>query len=308
MTDVQWAYDEYQFLGREGTAQVPGGLLRYRLAGVPDGDVVVIENGWSASFPYAVWLEEALSPHVRVLSYDRAGVGDSRALAPLTAQGLTQQFTALLSHLGIERPVVIAGHSYGGLIAVLHAAQATPQVRAVVQIDPTPEFSHELIDPSYRILPRVGRFMQLCALLRINGPIFLHAARELPAEIFARMRRDPAWLAQSLGGSIEEIRLLEAIRAIVATSESATQCPRLVISSEPGKTPESWLRKLLMNDAKAQRYWGAVHALHQRQASLSKASHWMTVQDNHVSLVTHRATAHRIAASIRDFAQLQEKQ
>src|SRR3546814_3737826 len=103
------------------------------------------------------------------LSYDRAGIGDSRSTAALTPAGLSQQLSALLASLDIGQPVVVAGHSYGGLLAALHAAQAPAMVRAIVQIDPTPEFDNETIDAAMRILPLSGRFLQLCALLRIDG-------------------------------------------------------------------------------------------------------------------------------------------
>jgi hypothetical protein len=104
-----------------------------------------------------------------------------------------------------------------------------------------------------------------------------------------------------LNGSIAEIRLLEEIRQIVTTSEAAKRCPRLVISCDPQQAVNSWLQKLIINDAKASKYWDAVHGLHQRQASLSSASRWMSLSNNHVSLVTSRASAHQIAASILEF-------
>ena len=171
--------------------------------------------------------------------------------------------TTLLSSLGIQQPVVLVGHSYGGLIAALHAAQAPARVRAVVQIDPTSEFDHELIDPSFRILPWVGRFMQLCALLKIDGPIFFHTAEQLPPAVFARIKRTPGWLVRSLSGSIEEIRLIHGMRRNIAASGAATQCPRLVISCAPEQLVDSWLRKLLVNDEKARKQWDAIHQLHQ---------------------------------------------
>jgi pimeloyl-ACP methyl ester carboxylesterase len=302
MTNLPWEFNKYQSSGHEGSVSVPGGVLRYRLAGPPDAaNVVVFESGWSASYPYAVWLEEALSPHARVLSYDRTGVGDSRGSAPLTVAGMTQQLITLLSCLGIRQSVVVAGHSYGGLIAALHAAQAATTVRAIVQIDPTPEFDHELIDRSFRALPLLARFMQLCALLKVDGPIFLHTAKELPREIFARMKRTPTGLVRSLNGSVAEIRLLEKIRQIVTASEAARRCPRLVISCDAQQPANTWIRKLVINDAKVGKYWDAVHGLHKRQASLSSASRWMSLPDNHVSLVTNRVSAHRIAASILEF-------
>src|SRR3546814_12676889 len=85
MTDRPWTFEHYRSSGQEGHATVPGGVLKYRLTGpATAANVVVFENGWSAPFPYAMWLEQALAPHVRVLSYDRAGIGDSRSPAAMT--------------------------------------------------------------------------------------------------------------------------------------------------------------------------------------------------------------------------------
>lgn len=306
MTSRPWAFDAYRASGREGIATVPGGELRYRLAGAGTArTVVVFESGWTAPFPYAVWLEHALAPHVRMLSYDRAGVGDSRSTAPRTPSSLTQQLVALLSHLGIEQPVVVVGHSYGGLIAALHAAQAPSMVRRLVQIDPTTELRDAQVDAAMRILPVSGRILQLCAWLRIDGTLFLDLARELPAEIFEQVKRDPRWLVRSLSGAIAEIRLLDEIRTLVAYSESARQCPRLVVSSVYAQALTR-LQKLLVNEKKARNYWNAVQALHRRQAALNGGSRWMQLPYNHVSLVTERRSAEAIAESILAFVDVPE--
>jgi pimeloyl-ACP methyl ester carboxylesterase len=263
---------------------------------------VVFESGWTApSFSYAVWLEEALTSQVRVLSYDRAGIGDSVRTAPLTPPGLTQQLTELLSSLAISQPVVVVGHSYGGLIGALHAAQAPGLVKALVQIDPTPELDNETVDGAMKSLPVAARFLQLCALMRIDGPLFLNMAEELPPEIFGRLKRNPRWLVRSLNGSITEIGLLEDIRRIARASEAVKRSPRLVISGDRGHVALSWLQRLLINDEKARKYWDAVDDLHRRQASLNDASRWLRLPHNHVSLVTGRAGAEEVAARILDF-------
>src|SRR3546814_4659030 len=65
----------------------------------------------------------------------------------------------------------------------------------------------------------------LCALLRIDGPLFLDLAKELPPEIFQQVKRNAPWLVRSLNGSIAEIRLLDEIRRIVTASAATAQCP-----------------------------------------------------------------------------------
>lgn len=301
MNAAGWNFAAYQAAAQEGELAVPGAALKYRLAGPASArEVVVFESGWSASLAYGVWLEQALIPQVRVLSYDRAGVGDSRSSAPVSAQAMTRQLFALLDSLGIGQPVIIAGHSYGGLIAALHAAQAPQRVKSIVQIDSTPEFDHPLIDPSFKSIPAIARFMQLCALLGIDGPIFINTAVELPPEIFVRIKRNRAWLLQSLSGSIAEIRLLAGIRQTLAAAAGAEQCPRLAISSTPERK-RTWLQKLVISEDKAREYWDAASGLHQRQAARNAAGRWIGLPYNHVSLVTDRSAAQIVARHILDF-------
>ncbi|HKY92729.1 MAG TPA: alpha/beta hydrolase [Nevskiaceae bacterium] len=302
MNAHDWDFARYQASGQEGDVPVPGAVLRYRLAGPADAqDVVVFENGWSAPFPYAVWIEHALASKVRVLSYDRAGVGDSRSTQAPTTRSMTAQLLALLAHLGLRQPVVIAGHSYGGLLAALHAAQAPERVRAIVQIDPTPELGDDLVDAAMRILPLSGRILQLCALLGIDGPLFLDLDTDLPPEIFARVKRGRGWLARSLGGAIAEIRLLDEVRRLVGTSDAAKRCPRLVVSGTQRQVVTSWLQKLLVDEEKGRRYWRAVEDLHRRQASFNDASRRVALPYTHVRLVTCRAGAEAIASDLLAF-------
>lgn len=286
---------------REGHASVPGGELHYRLAGNGRaGPVLVFENGWSGSFPYAYWLEQALAPQARVLFYDRAGVADSRSTTAPTTAGMTRQLEALLDGLGITQPVVIVGHSYGGLIGALHAAQAPSRVKAIVQIDPTPEFEHELIDPQLRAVPVLARVLQACALLGLNDPLASQIKKDLPAEVVARLQRGRLPTVRSLNGAIAEIRLLPEIRGVVAASAEARNCPRLVISAG-AQLQANWLQKFFGADKKQAAFQAAAHALHQRQAAQNGAGRWSSLPYGHVGLVTNRTAAAEISAGILQF-------
>lgn len=287
----------------EGDIDVPGGRLHYRLSGAARaGQTIVLENGWSGSFPYMVWLERALASQARVLAYDRVGVGYSRADAAPTTAGLTQQLVALLDALQLREPVTIVGHSYGGLLAVLHKVQAPERVRALVQIDPTPEFEDPLIDASLRIVPRLGRVMQLLALLRLDHKLMPELAQQLPAEVLARLQPGTGWTLRSLNGAIAEIGLLAEVRRTVSSSERASQAARLVISAAPAiATPTSWLARRFAKPGQAQRFTAAAHALHRRQAALHPASAWTTLPYSHVGLIVDRASAALIADRTLEF-------
>jgi pimeloyl-ACP methyl ester carboxylesterase len=299
---LPWSFGGYRSSGADGRAAVDGAVLGYRLAGPATAEhAIVIENGWSATYPYAVWLEAALAPHFRVLSYDRAGIGSSARSAPPTVAGMSQHLDALLAATGVQQPLIVVGHSYGGLIGALHAAQMPAGVRALVQIDPTPEFSHELTDAPMRNMPAIGRVMQLCAVLGIDRPLFLDAPRELPPEIFRLAKGGRRRLLHSLNGAIAEIRLLADIRRVIEASAAGRQCPRLVISSVQPQTKANWLQKLVLDEDRTRCYWEAVHALHRRQAEQNGAGRWMSLPYGHISLVTHQAGAAKVAAAILDF-------
>jgi pimeloyl-ACP methyl ester carboxylesterase len=66
------------------------------------------------------WLaiQRALASDVPVVLYDRGGLGWSDpGIRPRTAARMAEELHALLAAARIEPPYVLAGHSFGGLIA-----------------------------------------------------------------------------------------------------------------------------------------------------------------------------------------------
>jgi pimeloyl-ACP methyl ester carboxylesterase len=117
---------------------LPARCCSIRRAGIDKGPLLVFENGWSASHHHWAWVERKLAPHAQLLFYDRAGIGRSVATAPLTVAGLSRHFIEMLQVLEIREPVIVVGHSYGGLIGALHVAQQPQAVRALIQLDASP--------------------------------------------------------------------------------------------------------------------------------------------------------------------------
>jgi pimeloyl-ACP methyl ester carboxylesterase len=68
--------------------------------------------------------------------YDRPGNGDSPAPdKPMTARADVADLHALLEAASIPRPIVVVGHSYGGLIAYMEAIEHPDEVAGVVLVD-----------------------------------------------------------------------------------------------------------------------------------------------------------------------------
>ena len=108
----------------------PGPLL-VLLSGLGNG-----MGSWSPSFL------EALKRLAGVLIYDRRGYGESAALPPrpVTAGAVAADLERLLSALHIGQPVVLVGHSLGGLYAQYFARHHPQQVAAVLLIDAVSPF------------------------------------------------------------------------------------------------------------------------------------------------------------------------
>jgi len=97
---------------------------------------IIIEAGASANSLGWQGLQTQLSPLTRVCTYDRAGHGWSEPRSgPRDAQTIVRELHALLDRAGVRRPLVLAGHSAGGLYVREYAREFPMEVAGVVLID-----------------------------------------------------------------------------------------------------------------------------------------------------------------------------
>ena len=116
----------------EGTCDVGGATIRYRLDGPAAGPVLVLANSlgttlslWDAQVP-------RLSGFVRVLRYDQRGHGGSSApQGPYSIDDLGTDLVGLLDTLGIQQAAV-CGISLGGMTAMWVAARHPARVTSLV--------------------------------------------------------------------------------------------------------------------------------------------------------------------------------
>lgn len=100
------------------------------------GPTVILEAG-GGNFSNA-WsqVQELLPSTVRVCSYDRAGLGWSGpGPSPRTMHQEVFELHALLYAINVSKPLILVGHSIGGLLARLYTEQFDNDVAGMVLID-----------------------------------------------------------------------------------------------------------------------------------------------------------------------------
>jgi len=129
----------------EKLIDVGGYRLNFRI--IPGkGPVILLESGggmdsteWEALAPL-LWRETGAT----VVAYDRAGFGKSDL--PETRYDLQEDTAALwrgLGQLGLDRDLILVGHSYGGFLIRFEAGVCPGSVKGLVFVDP---FTLELVD------------------------------------------------------------------------------------------------------------------------------------------------------------------
>ena len=129
----------------EKSVDVGGYDLHFRIIS-GQGLAILLESGggmdsteWNALAPRL-----AQETGATVIAYDRAGFGQSDL--PETPYDLREDTAALwrgLRSLGLDRNLVLVGHSYGGFLIRFEAAEHPDAVRGLVFVDP---FTVEFVD------------------------------------------------------------------------------------------------------------------------------------------------------------------
>jgi pimeloyl-ACP methyl ester carboxylesterase len=122
--------------GEPGLAYEVDGEYLYLLCTGRGSPVVVLEAGLGGGHRDWDAVQPELARTTRVCSYDRAGLVFSQ-LAPnrATATAKAEDLNKLLSAADVDGPYVLVGHSYGGMLAHVFAANHPDEVAGVVLLD-----------------------------------------------------------------------------------------------------------------------------------------------------------------------------
>jgi pimeloyl-ACP methyl ester carboxylesterase len=223
---------------------------------------VVIEAGLATGSPEWWMLQEELAKTTRVLSYDRAGYGWSEPdLERRTSEAVALELKELLDHLEIEGPLVLVGHSQGGLYAN-HFCRLHPHLIAgAVFVDPvSPDdfrFKQELnprvyqrsgVDKS-RIL-RIQSWLNGFGFMRLMKPWILKSTPFLPYLSLPKSTLSVLWHYMLLPHSprtalSEYLESLDPRNSAALKSLAFPQVPLKVIVHSPEK-----MKKAIMDSGR----------------------------------------------------------
>jgi pimeloyl-ACP methyl ester carboxylesterase len=148
-----------------------------------------------------VWDEIApvLAPHYRVLALDHRGHGDS-AWDPegrYDQRTMAADVLRVLDQLGIER-LVLVGHSMGGRVSMLVAAEAPEKIAGLVIVDSAPELDRR---GTTRIATDARKGERSFASLADYEAVLSHQYPVTPSETLARLARH--WTRENDEGRYE---------------------------------------------------------------------------------------------------------
>ncbi len=97
---------------------------------------VVLEAGLGGNHLDWIRAQPELSKTTQVCSYDRAGYGWSEpGPKPRTVERISGELQLLLRNAGIGGPIILVGHSFGGMLSLYYTAHNADQVIGLVLID-----------------------------------------------------------------------------------------------------------------------------------------------------------------------------
>ena len=177
-----------------------------------------------------------LARRARLVAYDRAGAGRSgRTRQRLGIDDLADDLAALVEAVVPgSAPLVLVGHSMGGLVTRRAAERLAPRLRGLLLVDPTPE-NAPVYDRFDRTARQVDRSLVLGqVLIRLPGVARMSTGklrRVFPPDTYATMLAEdftPAGLGQTRR---EFAAVAAAIHEFRAAPPRLPACPTVLLSA-----------------------------------------------------------------------------
>lgn len=157
--------------------------LHFRISG-SGNETIVFDAGSGEQGSYGfLMLEEELGKHATLISYDRAGINWSEP-GPAERNGvrIADELYAALQKLAIKGPVVLVGHSQGGLHMIQFAKKYRSMVKALVLMDaPLPSSFNDMPQELKNVMGGSSSQMKMATFMANFGVMRLTAPPPQPA-------------------------------------------------------------------------------------------------------------------------------
>lgn len=201
---------------------VGGGINMHIYCTGEGSPTVVLDAGLNGGTMSWAKVQEQVSNHTRVCSYDRAGMSWSEpGPKPRTYMRIADELHALLQVAGEEGPYVLVGHSVGAHTVRFFVQKYPTDVAGIVLVDPAHEkiLSTELIPVIQQIQSTYVGYAHGGFWRYILNPVFIMSVEgpDVPAEIINNL--EVVYLPKGLHTAADELAAMyETVRALNATN------------------------------------------------------------------------------------------
>jgi pimeloyl-ACP methyl ester carboxylesterase len=191
---------------------IGGRALHWNVSGEGTPTVVLDAGIAASSLSWALVVRE-VAEFAAVATYDRAGFGWSDpALHRCTALDSARDLALLLDRVDIPGPLVLVGHSFGGLIARIFQQLSPERVAGLVLVDP---ICRELWrDPGEQrrrmlargvMLSKRGEFLARAGVVKVALKLLLSGSHAIPKVLARASAGRGAGVAERLTGEVRKM-------------------------------------------------------------------------------------------------------
>ncbi|MBV8827646.1 MAG: alpha/beta fold hydrolase [Acidobacteriaceae bacterium] len=202
---------------------------------------ILIEAGLGSDWLGWQGVQPQLARSTRVCTYDRSGLGWSEPRGgPRDAETIVRELHTLLNKAGVQRPLVLIGHSAGALYAREYAREFPAEISGVVLVDAaSPKQFDEL--PSFRASYEADKRDAMPDLRREELRVWSGWER-VTGHCRARVPKDVRFMAgqynaqqcrpEYLGGDIGEMMDVETAAKEASRLKTFGKIPLLVLTKD----------------------------------------------------------------------------
>ncbi len=248
---------------------------------------VVFESGLDllGSTSWAA-VHDSIASTTRACAYSRAGIlWSDRAPKPFTADGVATDLRATLSHAGETVPVVLVGHSIGGVYALQYTKRFGADVAGLVLVDAShPDQLRQMEAATGKSMAPTAGPLTVAASLARTGLVRLLAPDLNQPNAPAASRDAPgAYVPASLPAGVNELKAVPATLAAAESSRSLGERPLVVLTAAQPSSAQQ-LKEMALTAEQGDRLLAvwlrlqtdeATWSTNSRQEILKDASHYI---------------------------------